>query len=66
MPLPAGTCSKNFTSASSPPAEAPMPTMGKERYALILPFTGDFGAVLATSRADGLFGGLAETGFFMD
>ena len=28
-PLPAGTCRKNSSRASRPPAEAPMPTMGK-------------------------------------
>ena len=28
MPLPAGTCFRNSSRASSPPAEAPMPTMG--------------------------------------
>ena len=28
MPLPCGTCFRNSSRASSPPAEAPMPTMG--------------------------------------
>jgi len=30
MPLPAGTCPRNCSKASSPPAEAPMPTMGND------------------------------------
>lgn len=30
MPLPAGTCRKNCSRASNPPAEAPMPTTGNE------------------------------------
>jgi hypothetical protein len=42
-----------------------MPTMGKERYTLPLPFTGDLGAVLAASRTDGRFRVLAVTDFFM-
>ncbi len=33
MPLLLGTAPKNCSSASSPPAEAPMPTMGNERDA---------------------------------
>jgi len=33
-PQPAGTCFKNSSSASSPPAEAPMPTMGNASVVL--------------------------------
>jgi hypothetical protein len=30
IPLPAGTCRRNCSMASSPPAEAPIPTIGNE------------------------------------
>src|SRR5512140_3433811 len=33
MPLDAGTCVRNCSKASSPPAEAPMPTMGNDTLA---------------------------------
>src|SRR5580658_7340212 len=65
MPLSAGTRSKNCTSASSPPAEAPMPTMGKERPAPRPPSEGRRVADPVPPRAEGLLAGLAETGFFM-
>lgn len=43
-----------------------MPTMWKERYAFHLPFTGDLGAVLAASRAEGRLARLAEPDFFIE
>ncbi len=48
MPLPVGTCDRKCSKASSPPAEAPMPTMGNDMRAC----------------GDGVLRDTALTGFF--
>ena len=59
MPLPSGTCLRNCSSASSPPAEAPMPTMGNALCALA---GCGFGG---TGTAGSLFRIFESEGFFM-
>ena len=51
MPLSAGVAAKNCLNAASPPADAPMPTIGKS----VRPTSASDGAV--TSRSDGAVGG---------
>jgi hypothetical protein len=64
MPQSGGTCSKKRSKASKPPAEAPMPTMGKKRPALRLPLEEEASADFLVARADGRFGDLRGMGFF--
>ena len=58
MPHPSGTCFKNSSSASSPPAEAPMPTMGNTFCVLGSCSSGDMGTTdpfFRIFRPDGFF-----------
>jgi hypothetical protein len=56
-------CSKNWLKASSPPAEAPIPTIRSERLSTGLSFTNKD---LFVFFADGRFADLREVGFFID
>jgi len=64
MPLSAGVCSRNCVNASSPPAEAPMPTMRKVRSADGLLFVDAAGADLAAARAGRRFQDWVGVDFF--
>ena len=64
MPLPSGTCFRKSSRASSPPAEAPMPTMGNACGVVSRVGSGGTGAAGACLRGFGRIFGPSFAGVF--